>query len=78
MKSRRERYLDLFVAEAREHLDAATRLVADLGRGGLAEPRIREIFRHFHSLKGMAVSMDLGPMSRLAHDGETLLEALRD
>jgi len=69
-------YLDLFVAEAREHLAAAQELTLAL-EAGAAEGSLRELFRHVHSVKGMAASMGLTAMSALAHDGESLLDRLR-
>ena len=70
-------YLDLFVAEAREHLAAAAELTRALDEGG-SETSLRELFRHVHSVKGMAASMGLSAMSALAHDGESLLDRLRE
>jgi two-component system chemotaxis sensor kinase CheA len=70
-------YLDLFVAEAREHLGAAHELSASLDAEDAAEGSLRELFRHVHSVKGMAASMGLSAMSALAHDGESLLDGLR-
>jgi len=70
-------YLDLFVAEAREHLAAAAELAGALDAEG-SEASLRELFRHVHSVKGMAASMGLSAMSALAHDGESLLERLRE
>lgn len=71
-------YLDLFVTEAREHLAAAHELAAGLDTAVAPEVSIRELFRHVHSLKGMAASMGYPTMSTLAHDGESLMERLRD
>lgn len=67
-------YLDLFVAEAREHLGSAAELAAhtEAGDAGLSE-----LFRHVHSVKGMAASMGLTAMSELAHDAESLMDLLR-
>jgi two-component system chemotaxis sensor kinase CheA len=69
------RYLDLFLDEAVAHLGSAIALVAGL------EPRppesaVRELYRHAHSLKGLASTMGYGEMSRLAHAAEDVLEDL--
>jgi two-component system, chemotaxis family, sensor kinase CheA len=69
------RYLDLFVAETREHLTAAQEIVArpdELGGRGEA---LRDLLRHAHSVKGMAATMGYRPMASLAHALEDLLDA---
>jgi len=71
-------YLDLFVAEAREHLGAASELTAGLATSEAPEGALRELFRHLHSIKGMAASMGYAAMSALAHDAESLMERLRE
>ena len=53
------RYLDLYVAESREHLAAARALAAKLS--GAGEPAVVELYRHAHSLKGMAAAMGGDP-----------------
>lgn len=72
------RYRDLFVCEAREHLTAlgslSMRCEGESAEGGT----IHELFRHAHSLKGMAATMQLVPMTSLAHALEDLLSQVRD
>ena len=70
-------YLDLFVAEAREHIGAASELAAGMDDGAGVEGGLRELFRHVHSVKGMAASMGFSAMSALAHDAESLMDQLR-
>ena len=67
-------YLDLFVTEAREHLGSAAELAAQAQSGDAA---VSELFRHVHSVKGMAASMGFTAMSSLAHDAESLMELMR-
>jgi len=69
------RYLDLYVAESREHLAAARALAAKLS--GAGEPAVVELYRHAHSLKGMAAAMGYGSVAEVAHAAEDLLEAVR-
>ncbi len=71
-------YLDLFVAEAREHIGAAASLAASADEGAGGEPAVRELFRHVHSVKGMAASMGYPAMSSLAHEAESLMDQLRE
>lgn len=70
-----------FLAEAAEIVDhLATGLVAidaDRKKGTIAPARLNEVFRHAHSLKGLAGMFGVEPMSRLAHQLETFLDALR-
>jgi two-component system chemotaxis sensor kinase CheA len=70
-------YLELFVAESREHLGAAYGLASRVEEGPAAEAALRDVFRHVHSVKGMAASMGFRAMSGLAHDAESLMERLR-
>ena len=70
-------YLDLFVAEAREHIGAAAELAATVDETPDGRDQLRELFRHVHSVKGMAASMGFGAMTGLAHDAESLMDELR-
>ena len=70
-------YLELFVAEAREHIGVASDLASKVDEREAGEAGLRELFRHVHSVKGMAASMGFGAMSSLAHDAESLMDTLR-
>lgn len=70
-------YLDLFIAEAREHIGAASDLAGSVDERVTGQDRLRELFRHVHSVKGMAASMGFGAMSALAHDAESLMDLVR-
>ncbi len=70
------KYLDLFVQESTEHLDAIASRLVDLEKN--VEPEaVDEIFRHAHSIKGMAASMGIEPITALAHGLEDVFEVLR-
>jgi two-component system chemotaxis sensor kinase CheA len=76
------KYLSLFVAEAGEHLAAYSKALVELektvrGGSGDARPIVDGLFRHAHSLKGMAASMQLEGIAALAHKAEDLVDALR-
>ncbi|NJD39610.1 MAG: chemotaxis protein CheA [Geobacter sp.] len=71
------RYRDLFVSEAQEHLNALGSLALQCEQVGTAAP-VHEMFRHAHSLKGMAATMRFTPVSSLAHALEELLVKIRD
>ncbi|MGO9831474.1 MAG: Hpt domain-containing protein, partial [Myxococcaceae bacterium] len=71
------RYVGLFVAEAAEHLEALSRDLVTLERQRTPET-VDSLFRHAHSVKGMAASMGLEAIATLAHRVEDLVEALRN
>jgi two-component system chemotaxis sensor kinase CheA len=73
------RYLGLFVSESTEHLDALARTLVALEKLPTEEvpAAVDALFRHAHSLKGMAASMGLEATAQLAHRAEDLLETLR-
>jgi two-component system chemotaxis sensor kinase CheA len=70
------RYLGLFVAEASEHLEALGRDLVALEGTPTAET-VDSLFRHAHSVKGMAASMGLEPIAQLAHRVEDLVDIAR-
>lgn len=72
------RYLDLFALEAREHLAAARGLIPAAPGLTRDDPRFRALFRHFHTLRGMAACMGFEALSETANAGENLLDTARD
>lgn len=72
------RYRELFVSEAREHLSALANAGMRLDEGSADSDCINEMFRHAHSLKGMASTMRFQAIATLAHATEDLLGRLRD
>jgi len=75
------KYLALFVAEAGDRL---SKLGSDLVKleGAAREeadtaPIVDSLFRHAHSVKGMAASMQLGGIATLAHRAEDLVDLFR-
>ena len=71
------RYLDLFVSEAKQHLQEAEQEIARLGAGTSDAEGINALYRHFHSLKGMAASMGFQEIARLSHAIEDLFDEIR-
>jgi two-component system, chemotaxis family, sensor kinase CheA len=71
------RYVGLFVAEAVEHLEALSRDLVSLEQQRTPET-VDSLFRHAHSVKGMAASMGLEAIATLAHRVEDLVEAVRN
>ncbi|MBZ4416047.1 chemotaxis protein CheA [Myxococcus sp. RHSTA-1-4] len=70
------RYLGLFISEATEHLESLGRDLVQLEREGTATV-VDSMFRHAHSVKGMASSMGFESIAILAHRVEDLVDAVR-
>ena len=74
--------LDDFFAEADEHLIGVRQELLQLEASvGKAEPDPRivgELFQNFHSFKGIAAMVGLGPAEALAHATEDFLRLIRD
>lgn len=77
-----DNFLDDYFAEAEEHLAAIRRGILTLEQS-VGQPRIdggvlEELFRSFHSLKGIAGMVDHRETEALAHELESYLRALRE
>jgi two-component system chemotaxis sensor kinase CheA len=70
-----------FLAEAEDLIEALfkdLRSLREMSEHGRARRElIARIFRHVHTLKGTAAAAELNVASRIAHDFETLLDAIR-
>ncbi len=70
-------YRDLFLAEAREHLNAMNAQVVALEQSPDDRSTIDALFREAHSLKGMAATMGFMRTAELAHRLEDCLDDFR-
>jgi two-component system, chemotaxis family, sensor kinase CheA len=70
------KYLGLFVSEATEHLEALSQDLVQLENGG-GRALVDSMFRHAHSVKGMAGSMGFDEIAALAHRVEDLVDKVR-
>jgi two-component system, chemotaxis family, sensor kinase CheA len=70
-------FLELFVSEAREHIEGQAALLAGGHAAPLGSEEINDLFRHSHSIKGMAAAMGFPAMASLAHAMEDLLHLWR-
>jgi two-component system chemotaxis sensor kinase CheA len=70
-------YRDLFVSEARGHLSAFGELIVRIEEAGEDKVAVDELFRHAHSLKGMAATMGYSTITALAHVMEDQLSRVR-
>ncbi|HVF38309.1 MAG TPA: chemotaxis protein CheA [Gemmatimonadaceae bacterium] len=72
----RQRYVDLFRAEARERLAEMNASLLAMERGGGADC-VAELFRAVHTVKGMSAAMGYETVRDLSHALETLLDKMR-
>ena len=70
-------YKTLFLQEAEEHLKGISEELLKLENEPHAPSGIDNLFRHFHSIKGMAASMGYEAMAGFSHQLEDLLDAVR-
>ena len=71
-------YKDLFVSEAKEHLNGMGEAVVALEKDPGDPETINTLFRMAHSLKGMGASMEYHDIADLAHAMEDLMHKVRD
>jgi two-component system chemotaxis sensor kinase CheA len=66
-----------FVAEAGEHIESAEAGLLELENKPDDDEVLNQIFRAFHTIKGMAGFLNLGEIGSLAHSAENLLDSAR-
>ncbi len=72
------RYLGLFLSETRDHLAACDHIVGTAERAAeFSTEDLGALFRHVHSIKGMASTMGYAGLASLSHALEDRLDALR-
>lgn len=71
-------YLDLFLDESREHLQAVNDYLLDLEKNPNELAYVNEIFRSAHTLKGMAATMGYEDIANLTHKMENVLDRIRN
>ena len=67
-----------FVAEAREHLSSVEANLLTLEKDPSLTDAVHSVFRSFHTIKGLAGFLALGPIQAVAHETETLLDHARE
>src|SRR5579859_6487746 len=73
-------FMDDYFAECDEHLVEIRRLLLELGQASPEVPpsaALEELFRRFHSIKGISGMVELREAETLAHQMESYLRALR-
>lgn len=71
-------YLEIFIVETGEHLQSLNQSLLSLEKNPGERSMLDEIFRVAHTLKGMSGTMGFNRMSRLTHNMENVLQALRN
>lgn len=71
-------YLDMFIEEAKEHLQAINSNLLLLENEPENIQIVNEIFRSAHTLKGMAATMGFEDMASLTHESENVLDLIRN
>lgn len=66
-----------FITEAQAHLEDSEAALLDLESNPSSNDSIDRVFRAFHTIKGVAGFLELGPVTRVAHSAETLLDRFR-
>ncbi len=72
-----DKYKDVFLSEAKDHVQAMNETLLKLERDPAELELVNDIFRHAHTLKSMAATMDYQKTARLCHALEDVLEAIR-
>ncbi|MFE1244486.1 chemotaxis protein CheW [Fictibacillus sp. NPDC058756] len=71
-------YLDIFIEESKEHLQAINQQVLLLEKTPEELSIVNEIFRSAHTLKGMSATMGYEDLANLTHCMENVLDAIRN
>lgn len=72
------KYVALFVAESREHLQQCNAQLLAWERDLAKDEPLQEVFRNVHTLKGMAATLGFSRLANLAHAFEHVLAAVRE
>ncbi|MGP4107004.1 chemotaxis protein CheW [Virgibacillus sp. L01] len=70
-------YLDVFIDESREHLEALYKQILELEKNPEDKTIIDEIFRAAHTLKGMSATMGYTDVANLTHKLENIFDGIR-
>lgn len=71
-------YLDMFIEEAKEHLQAINDNLLEFEKNPADLRIVNEIFRSAHTLKGMAATMGFEDLASLTHEMENVLDLIRN
>ncbi|GGE65377.1 chemotaxis protein CheA [Priestia taiwanensis] len=71
-------YLDMFIEESKEHLQAINEQLLLLEKNPTDVSIVNEIFRSAHTLKGMSATMGYEDLAQLTHQMENVLDSIRN
>ncbi|PID22648.1 chemotaxis protein CheA [Sporosarcina sp. P3] len=71
-------YLDMFIEESKEHLQACSEQLLALENNPDDLAIVNEVFRAAHTLKGMSATMGYEDIANLTHKMENVLDAIRN
>lgn len=71
-------YLQIFIEEAKEHVQSLNQCLLQIEKDPDDKDVLNEIFRVAHTMKGMAGTMGFTKMTKLTHDMENVLHAIRN
>lgn len=71
------KYLEMFLEEAKEHLQKLNDSLLELEAGKEGTGILDDIFRSAHTLKGMSATMGFTQVAELTHQMENVLHAMR-
>ncbi|RXI97989.1 chemotaxis protein CheA [Anaerobacillus alkaliphilus] len=74
----KNQYLDMFIDESKEHLQAMNDNLLKLENDPQNVAIVNEIFRSAHTLKGMAATMGYEDLASLTHIMENVLDGIRN
>ena len=67
-----------FAIETQEHIEEIELNLVEAERVGAVPELVSRLFRAFHSLKGLAIAMDMVSFGRIAHRAEDILGVIRE
>ncbi|MFD2212831.1 chemotaxis protein CheA [Metabacillus endolithicus] len=71
-------YLEVFIEESKEHLQACNEKLLELEKNPTDLSIVNDIFRSAHTLKGMSATMGYEDLASLTHQMENVLDAIRN
>jgi two-component system chemotaxis sensor kinase CheA len=75
---KRNKYVEIFVREAEEHLEVLRKGILELEKEGVSDALLNRVLRSAHTLKGSANMVDLVELGGVAHRMEDLLKELQN
>jgi len=78
MEEQRKEYIKLFKEESSDYLGKLNRIIIELEKEPNNKKITAEVYRIFHTLKGMAASLGYTEIETISHDLEEKLEIFKD